>query len=238
MFLDFIPDFLVDSFVIRILLSALLGAAIGLERDIRGRSAGLRTNILVSLGSAVFMLLSISLAEKFSGNINGVVYSVDPTRIAAQVVTGIGFLGAGAIIKFGLSIRGLTTAACLWIASAIGMCCGVGYYDVAVLTTFISIIVLTLLIKVERLYSKDTYRVLEITCMIDTDVQKLLRSIELEGNEIIYFDEEKDYRQEILKLTINIRIRNREMTDNTCHKAIKALEKSGLTLYSIAWKHQ
>ncbi len=238
MFLDFLPAFIVDNFIIRILLSALLGAAIGLERDIRGRSAGLRTNILVSVGSAVFMLLSISLAEKYSGNIDGVVYSVDPTRIAAQVVTGIGFLGAGAIIKFGLSIRGLTTAACLWIASAIGMCCGSGYYDVAVLTTIISIIVLTLLVKVERLYSKDTYRVLEVSAAIDTDVQKLLRSVTLEGNEIIFFDEEKDYRQECLKLTINLCIRNRDLTDNSCHGVIKDLEKSGLTLYSVAWKHQ
>ena len=238
MFLDFLPAFIVENFAIRILLAALLGAAIGLERDIRGRSAGLRTNILVSVGSAVFMILSIALAEKYSGNINGVIYSVDPTRIAAQVVTGIGFLGAGAIIKFGLSIRGLTTAACLWIASAIGMCCGSGYYDVAVLVTLISIIVLTLLVKVERLYSKDTYRVLVVNSAIDTDVQKLLRSVEFAGNEIIFFDEEKDYLQKNLKITINIRIRNRDLTDNCCHKLINELEKSGLNLYSIAWKHQ
>lgn len=136
--LGIFPDFLVNSYIARILFAALLGALIGLERDIRGRSAGLRTNILVSVGSSVFMLLSIGIAEHYSST-GEALMQADPTRIAAQIITGIGFLGAGAIIKYRFSVQGLTTAACLWTTSAIGMCCGSGFYDMGILATLIAI---------------------------------------------------------------------------------------------------
>lgn len=101
------------TFIVRLIVAALLGALIGLERDYHGRSAGLRTNLLVSLGAAVFMILS-GLVASFGRTDPGSGIGIpDPGRIAAQVVTGIGFLGAGAILKEGVTIRGLTTAACL-----------------------------------------------------------------------------------------------------------------------------
>ena len=95
--------------IIRMLLASLLGGLIGLERDLHGRAAGLRTHLLVSLGAAVFTILS----ELVSRNSAGTGIMTDPGRIAAQIVTGIGFLGAGVIIKEGVNVRGLTTAACL-----------------------------------------------------------------------------------------------------------------------------
>jgi putative Mg2+ transporter-C (MgtC) family protein len=120
---------------IRMLIAAVLGAAIGLEREIHEHPAGMRTHLLVSLGSAIFTVLSI---YGFEGVVaNGVSPSVDPTRIAAQVVSGIGFLGAGAILKYGTSIRGLTTAASLWTAAAIGMAAGAGEWVIAGVGTFI-----------------------------------------------------------------------------------------------------
>jgi putative Mg2+ transporter-C (MgtC) family protein len=127
----------------RIALTVALCGAIGLEREARAQVAGLRTHILVGLGAALFTLVS---AYAFDAGDPGV--TVDPTRIAAQIVTGIGFLGAGTIIRQGLTVRGLTTAASLWIVAAIGMAAGAGYYLGAVATTAV---VLASLIGFRRL---------------------------------------------------------------------------------------
>jgi putative Mg2+ transporter-C (MgtC) family protein len=115
------------NFIVRLILAALLGAAIGAQREVHGAPAGMRTHLLVSFGSAMFTIVS---ANAFLGLVAPVdqhqATAYDPTRIAAQIVTGIGFLGAGAIIKDGATIRGLTTAASLWTAAAIGMAVGAG----------------------------------------------------------------------------------------------------------------
>jgi putative Mg2+ transporter-C (MgtC) family protein len=116
--------------LLRLLLTVGLCGAIGLEREARGQVAGLRTHILVGLGAALFTLVSA-----YGFDVGGRGVTVDPTRIAAQIVTGIGFLGAGTIIRQGLTVRGLTTAASLWVAAAIGMAGGAGYYIGAVVTT-------------------------------------------------------------------------------------------------------
>lgn len=109
---------------IRLVVAAVLGLAIGFEREIHGHPAGLRTHMLVALGSALFTVIS---AYGFAGEPNAAVV-VDPTRIAAQIVSGIGFLGAGAILKDGIVIRGLTTAASLWATAAVGMAAGAAEY--------------------------------------------------------------------------------------------------------------
>jgi putative Mg2+ transporter-C (MgtC) family protein len=129
-----LPDLSWTELLLRIGLAAVLGGAIGLERELREREAGLRTHMLVSVGAALFTLVSAYAWTdwRFSTE-SGIVF--DPTRIAAQVVTGIGFLGAGAIIRQGLSVRGLTTAATLWVVAAIGMATGAGYYAAAAITT-------------------------------------------------------------------------------------------------------
>jgi putative Mg2+ transporter-C (MgtC) family protein len=124
---------------LRLLLSAVLGAVIGYEREIHDHPAGMRTHLLVSLGSAAFTVLSIYGFED-TGIANAA--PTDPSRIAAQIVTGIGFLGAGAIIKYGTSVRGLTTAASLWATAAVGMSVGAGWWLIAIVTT--GIVVLSL----------------------------------------------------------------------------------------------
>jgi len=115
-------------------LAAALGGAIGMERELRERQAGLRTHLVVCLGSALFTLVSAYGFREFLVS-GGSLVRTDPTRIAAQIVSGIGFLGAGAIIRQGLSVRGLTTAATLWLVAAIGMATGAGYYSAALFTT-------------------------------------------------------------------------------------------------------
>jgi len=118
--------------LLRLAVAAGLGGAVGLERELRERQAGLRTHLLVSVGSALFALVS---AYGYRDVLRGAGYRIDPTRIAAQIVSGIGFLGAGAIVRQGLSVRGLTTAATLWLVAAIGLAAGAGYYSGAVIAT-------------------------------------------------------------------------------------------------------
>jgi putative Mg2+ transporter-C (MgtC) family protein len=120
--------------LLRLFVAAALGGAIGMERELRERGAGLRTHLVVCLGSALFTLVSAYGFHDFIAAGNAYA-RIDPSRIAAQIVSGIGFLGAGAIIRQGLSVRGLTTAATLWLVAAIGMAAGAGYYDAAVITT-------------------------------------------------------------------------------------------------------
>lgn len=119
----------------RLALAAAFGGAIGLEREYRQKPAGLRTNMLIALGAALFSILSVELGASAGS----------PDRIAAQVVTGIGFLGAGAILRSGDHIHGLTTAATIWVNAAIGMAAGVGSYTVAAVAAAITLVVLVLL---------------------------------------------------------------------------------------------
>ena len=136
-----VPEITFAEELLRIVLAAGLGAAVGLEREVREHEAGLRTHMLVAVGSALFTLVSAYGFSEFFVQ-TGPVVPVDPTRIAAQIVTGIGFLGAGAIIRQGMNVRGLTTAATLWAVAAIGLASGAGYYFGAVATTVVVLIAL------------------------------------------------------------------------------------------------
>ncbi|HYS26346.1 MAG TPA: MgtC/SapB family protein [Vicinamibacterales bacterium] len=138
-----IPTSFVDVFL-RLALAAGLGGAIGLEREYRRKPAGIRTNMLIGLGSALFAILSIELGTAAGS----------PDRVAAQVVTGIGFLGAGAILRSGQNVHGLTTAATIWVNSAIGMATGLGLYTVAAGGATLTLVVLALLPLLERVFDE------------------------------------------------------------------------------------
>jgi putative Mg2+ transporter-C (MgtC) family protein len=125
----------------RLILAAALGAALGFERELRQKSAGLRTNILIAVGAALFTLMSIEMADG---------EGADPTRIAAQIVTGIGFLGAGAIMRTGSGVQGLTTAATVWVNAAVGVAAGGGKTHLAVIGAAVTLAALLLLVPVER----------------------------------------------------------------------------------------
>jgi putative Mg2+ transporter-C (MgtC) family protein len=144
-----VPDISTGEILLRLVAAAALGGAIGIERELREREAGFRTHLLVAVGSALFTLISAYAWTDFEfSRASGVTF--DPTRIAAQIVTGIGFLGAGAIIRHGLTVRGLTTAATLWIVAAVGMACGAGFYWAAVIGTGIALAALGPLRLVNR----------------------------------------------------------------------------------------
>jgi putative Mg2+ transporter-C (MgtC) family protein len=137
-----VPSLSWNEALLRIALAAVFGGAIGLEREFREREAGLRTHMLVSVGSALFTITSAYGFHDFLVHNGGGVIRADPTRVAAQIVTGIGFLGAGAIIRQGLAVRGLTTAATLWVVAAIGLASGSGYYSAALMTTVVVLFLL------------------------------------------------------------------------------------------------
>ena len=138
-----------EKVIIRILLAVVLGGLIGLEREIQKREAGLRTHILVCLGSALMMLTSLYIFDIFKN-----ISVLDPARIAAGVVTGIGFIGAGAIIRQKDAVKGLTTAASIWVVSGIGLTVGCGFLYAGLCATLLALIVLFILRRMEQLFSK------------------------------------------------------------------------------------
>ncbi len=147
--------------IIRLILACILGGAIGYEREHTNRPAGFRTHILVCVGAALVMVTSEYIFNKYSPNTN-----LDPARLGAQVISGIGFLGAGTIIRDGFNVKGLTTAASLWAVSCVGIAVGIGFYEGAVFATAIIFITLIALKKTEnRFIKKNQY----ITLLIESD---------------------------------------------------------------------
>ena len=149
--------------VFRLLLAIVLGGAVGLERESRGRPAGLRTHILVCLGATIIMIASTRMGELTQVLSPTSRVQVDPGRIAAGIVTGIGFLGAGAIIRIGDLVRGLTTAGCIWFVAALGITIGQGLYALAIVSTVFALTVLLALTRVERRIQPIVYRSIAVT---------------------------------------------------------------------------
>ncbi len=145
-------------------LAALIGGAVGFERETHGQAAGLRTNILVCVGSCLLMLLSLHMEELHRHLVSGEsVVRLDPARIASYAIASMGFLGAGAIITGKGSVRGLTTAASLWMVTALGLAVGAGYIIPAIFSTAISLLILYGLRRIKTLFPRDEHTVLTLT---------------------------------------------------------------------------
>ena len=165
------------TIIIKLLLAALCGALIGMEREKHGRPAGLRTHLIVALASCLMMIISESVYLKY-GQVPGTsILRIDPSRIAAQIVAGIGFIGAGVILKDGLTVRGLTTAACLWLAAAIGMGFGMGIYLPTIVSTLIAISALIFLKRLEPYINKDRYLTFRVEVDEGIDIYPQLEEI-------------------------------------------------------------
>lgn len=176
------PDLALWEGLVRLGLAAVLAGVIGVERELREQEAGLRTHMLVCVGATMFMLVGVyAWADMRLGNQIGVV--VDPSRVASYVVSGIGFLGAGAIIKHGINVRGLTTAASLWVVAAIGVAVGAGMYSFSIATTALVIVALWPLSQVKRLIQgkADEPRRLAVTLDAGGSVVPVLAAIEENG---------------------------------------------------------
>ncbi|MBC8552847.1 MAG: MgtC/SapB family protein [Candidatus Brocadiales bacterium] len=193
----------------KLFIAAILGGIIGWERERRGRPAGLRTHLLVCIGVTLMMLVSEHIFVNYQGYKNDSILRIDPARIAAQVVTGIGFLGAGTIIRARASIRGLTTAASLWLVAGIGLAVGSGFILPAAFATVIAIATLVLIPFAERRMKRDKYRTIkmlitgqkhfldDITCILEKN------SVELQNYKF-----EKDIQKNEIMYDINVKYKN------------------------------
>jgi putative Mg2+ transporter-C (MgtC) family protein len=181
-----LPELSTAEALLRLLIAAGLGGAIGLERELRDHEAGFRTHLLVSLGACVFTLVSAYAWTDWTfSQRSGIVF--DPTRIAAQIVTGVGFLGAGAIIVRGISVRGLTTAATLWAVAGIGMAAGTGYYVVGIGAAVLVLISLGPLKLIStRLVARVRPEEAELAIQLTPqgEAARVLAAIEQEGGQI------------------------------------------------------
>lgn len=189
--------------IIRLLLATFLGAVIGFEREYHAKEAGVRTHLLVALGSCLFMIISV---YGFDFMLDQDHVSFDPSRIASQVVTGIGFIGAGTIILQKQMVRGLTTAAGLWVTAAIGLACGNGMYIIAAVTTVIVLVSLGL-INVYLPYFSQKER--HITFLAEdyevmTDILERLRQ---EKITVLNYELHKDAEENDGKMLVSLEIR-------------------------------
>ena len=204
-----VPELGILDVTARLAVAAVLTGLIGLERELRERAAGLRTHMLVGVGSALFTIVSAYAWSDFVFSRQGGTV-LDPTRVAAQIVTGIGFLGAGAIIRQGISVRGLTTAAGLWVVAAIGMAAGAGYYSAALVATGLVLVGLGPIRWLEggvllRRMRKGT-RVLEVDLHRERAVGPVLDALEDRSVRVsrIELDDDGERRQMRLELDLSV----------------------------------
>ena len=202
-----IPTLTWPHVLLRLVVAGGLGGAIGLERELRERQAGLRTHLVVCVGSALFTIVSAYGFSEFLLH-GGSVVRADPTRIAAQIVSGIGFLGAGAIIRQGLSVRGLTTAATLWLVAAIGMASGAGYYSAALITTGLALLTLGPLrifaYRVVHRFRPDVDRLL-VEIPAGGSPGAVLEAIERGGGHVVALEIEQDGDRRNIAVDIELR---------------------------------
>ncbi|MCX7917779.1 MAG: MgtC/SapB family protein [bacterium] len=197
----------------KVIISGVLSGIIGLEREKHGREAGLRTMILVGMGTTTILITSFQVYYIFA-NVQNNILRIDPARIAYGVVTGIGFLGAGVIIKDRKRIRGLTTAACLWFVTSIGLAVGVGLYFLSYFLTFISLLILYFLKLFEKNIPTDTYSVITIIGeeekVSKDDIEKMIinNKFKILGTEI-----EKRIKKKEIKLVFNIRYSSKQKVE-------------------------
>jgi putative Mg2+ transporter-C (MgtC) family protein len=163
--------------MLKLLLAALAGGIIGFEREMHGRPAGLRTHLLVTVGSCLMMIISEAFHLKYGHLGEESAVRLDPSRTAAQIIAGIGFLGAGVILKEGVNVRGLTTAASLWVVAGLGMAVGMGLFGPAAITTLLAFFSLFFLKKLEPVIKKDRYLFLTVIAGSDKDIYPELERI-------------------------------------------------------------
>ncbi len=229
----------IEIFLIKLLLSVFLCGLIGLERDIRGRHAGLRTHILVGVGSCLFMMISIYIFHEYHSYNAESVLRIDPARIAAQIITGIGFIGAGTILRSGTTIIGLTTAGSIWVCAAIGMALGLGYYNPAMLTTVITLLALLILNKVELIYPKTTYFQIQMTTTNKDNIEaKFFDFLERENLKVRDFELKNIYQKNILHFNFTLVMKRTGIKRHYFSKTVykKIIDEFKNYIIEISWK--
>lgn len=194
--------------IVRLLMAAALGALIGLEREHHGRAAGLRTQLLVALGAATAMLVSLYFGQVYGSGEMGKNIQVDPARVAYGVMGGVGFLGAGAIIHYGAGIRGLTTAASLWCSASIGLAAGFGMFVVAVAATAIVLFALVVLDLVERHLPEKVTKAITVTVPGTSAqiIQQCRKALSAAGAGVINVDVTRDFKADQSTITFAVSV--------------------------------
>ncbi len=189
--------------VFRVAVAFLLGGLIGLEREWHRQSAGLRTHIVITLGSTILTILSIWVPQEYTH-----FQSSDPARIAAQIVSGIGFLGGGAIFRYGVNVRGLTTAASIWVVAGIGMAVGVGMYAVAVVGTGFVLFALFVMIPFEkRLFPAFARRTLEVVTHGErVSTSRVFSLLEETGIEVKAVDVSQSFQEKTIRFALTVEV--------------------------------
>jgi putative Mg2+ transporter-C (MgtC) family protein len=196
------------EFLVRLVLAALLGGAVGLEREVHGRPAGIRTYLILSLGTALLMVLSEYLLVAYHSRYPELGLQGDPGRIAGQAITGVGFLGAGVIIRYKDTIRGLTTAACVWLVCSVGLAVGAGFYVVGVAVTLLTLLALIGLKAGERRMRKDWFEELAVVSAdLPGQVTRMQDLIVQHGFEVISFGLKRDAEKKELDATFQVKVR-------------------------------
>ncbi len=199
--------------IFRFVLASVLGGVVGWEREVHGRQAGVRTYLLVSLGSALIMVVSEFLVVTYQGGPLREIIRGDPGRIAAQAISGIGFLGAGVILRYRDSIRGLTTAACMWVVCAIGLCVGAGYYLFGFTVSAIALISLVGLKRWERIIRKDRYQqMVVISEDIEGQIDRIQAIIEKYKFKVTRLGIKRNFHEK--ELTLHFYLRYRDIQPN------------------------
>lgn len=191
--------------ILRVAIAALLGGIIGIERERQGQPAGLRTHMILVIGSALAMALSINLALQFQP----VAPNGDPARLAAQVISGIGFLGAGAILRYGVTIKGLTTATSMWTMAIVGLVVGSGYYAVGACITLMILLVLYAVNKIEKKFIHPYAHHLVLVSANDRksllpDLQNIIREVSKDYETPTI---EKNLRSKKIRVEINVKLK-------------------------------
>lgn len=209
--------------LMRLGLSVVLGGVIGAEREHNNQPAGLRTNMILVIGACLAMMLSINL---------GTAAGSDPARLAAQVISGIGFLGAGAILRFGFNVKGLTTATTLWTMAIVGLAVGMGYYLISIIATAVIMIVLSVLDLIERhLVRANILRTLAIEVYDGKGIVKEIRQIVSQSAfQISGFSVQKSSENKLLQIEIVARFNNAEKLEELIEQLS---EFEGLTSVKI-----
>jgi putative Mg2+ transporter-C (MgtC) family protein len=225
--------------IIRLLIGAIIGGTIGFEREVHGRAAGFRTQLIVCLAGVLIMILSENYYYHLQITDSTHRFQIDPARISAGALIGIGFLGAGVIVKSGFAIRGLTTAASIWIVSAIGLAIGAGLYFEGLITALITIIALVVLRKVEKRIRTLIYKTITISTRIAENTEDAVTSVLSEhGINIHSIDYEKNHAAGELTYNFYISTRNKDMIKEIylilgSLEFIKAIKISGYRLENI-----
>ena len=192
----------------RLVLAAVLGGAVGFEREIHGRPAGIRTYLILSLGTALLMVLSEYLLVAYHGKYPDLGLTGDPGRIAGQAITGVGFLGGGVIIRYKDSIRGLTTAACVWLVCSVGLAVGAGFYLVSIAATLLTLLALIGLKAWERRMRKDWFENLQVVSAdLPGQINRIVSLIAQHGFEVITSGLKRDADKKELNATFQLRVR-------------------------------